>query len=75
MSCYEIYNQAICHNLSVSILAGGALAALYWMRVAYRRLFNRRERWQRCFDRAERERRKYTGEEIQEMRDKARRRL
>lgn len=38
-------------------------------------LFTRERVWQRRFDRAERKRRKYTGEEIQEIREKARRRL
>ena len=38
-------------------------------------LFTRERVWQRRFDLAERKRRKYTGEEVQEIRDKARRRL
>lgn len=38
-------------------------------------LFTRERIWQRRFDRSERKRRKYTGEEVQEIRAKARRRL
>ena len=38
-------------------------------------LFTRERVWQRRFDRAERKRRRYTGAEMQEVRDSARRRL
>ena len=38
-------------------------------------LFTRERVWQRRFDRAERKRRRYTGAEIQGIRDKARARL
>ena len=38
-------------------------------------LFTREKVWQRRFDRAERKRRRYTGAEIQDIRDKARRSL
>ena len=38
-------------------------------------LFTREKVWQRRFDRAERERLRYTGAEIQDIRDKARRSL
>jgi hypothetical protein len=38
-------------------------------------LFTRKRVWQRRFDRAERKRRRYTGAEIQDVRDKARRSL
>ena len=38
-------------------------------------LFTRERVWQRRFDRAERKRRRYTGAEIQDIRDKARARL
>ena len=38
-------------------------------------LFTREKVWQRRFDRAERKRRRYTGAEIQDVRDKARRSL
>lgn len=37
--------------------------------------FTRERVWQRRFDRAERKRRRYTGAEIQDVRDKARRSL
>ena len=38
-------------------------------------LFTREKVWQRRLDRAERKRRRYTGAEMQEVRDSARRRL
>jgi hypothetical protein len=38
-------------------------------------LFTRERVWQRRFDRAERKRLRYTGEEIQDIRDKAHRSL
>jgi len=38
-------------------------------------LFTRERVWQRRFDRAERKRPRYTGVEIQDIRDKARSRL
>ena len=38
-------------------------------------LFTRKRVWQRRFDRAERKRRRYTADEIQDIRDKARRSL
>ena len=38
-------------------------------------LFTRKRVWQRRFDRAERKRRRYTGAEIQDVRDKAHRSL
>ena len=38
-------------------------------------LFTRERVWQRRFDRAERKRLRYTGAEIQDIRDKARRSL
>ena len=38
-------------------------------------LFTRERVWQRRFDRAERKRRRYTGAEMQDIRDKARRSL
>lgn len=38
-------------------------------------LFTRERVWQRRFDRAERKRQRYTGAEIQDVRDKARRSL
>jgi hypothetical protein len=38
-------------------------------------LFTRERAWRRKFDRAERKRRRYTGAEIQDVRDKAHRSL
>ena len=38
-------------------------------------LFTRERVWQRRFDRAERKRQRYTGSEIQDIRDKAHRSL
>ena len=57
------------------VMAGIALVALLVPFLYDGSLFTRERVWQRRFDRAERKRLRYTGAEIQDIRDKARRSL
>ena len=71
-----------CMSSEVSTLVGMDRVHLWWNMPTLGvflwwlgHLLNRQRIWKRRFERAERTRRRYTGTEIQDIRDKARRRL